>query len=743
MRSNKHLRSLLFSIVFLLAGLLHFSQMDQLGASYRAVAQEAPWEDTYRYPRRTESFIPFIEDRGAVVPDWTQVTFSIFPPVSESGGFSIPPEVLEQLGYDPSLSWEAGQTIDEFLKLGNFQDAGLQLLTLEEIAYSSGLDLSSISLADFEPLQRQTIEDLVLAVPELGELTVGDVQPIFDRLILENPALASLSGTSLSEIITNLDLATLVLGDIDLSPYQLDAIPFLSGTRLENLRDWQGSFLAGIPGLKEVPWSEFPNPLSGAGFVALFDIAYGEKEARRLNTITGSDVEGFEVPCDQDSCPYIELSGPPWLGATAIHGKQWIVGPAQMVKGGHGILSVVNGGKEPTGRHPFGPTFKVVLQQTDESEGLGQFAIYFRYCSGFLGCTPYFIGPVPWMSNHENDIIFVGLTQDLKPPDNIPKNPGLPPGLELPPGAVDPNNPDDVIGSDDCQTYKGVSMGALKEAIAAIESYGGDYSAIGNYTCDKDGLCGRALGKYQFMTYNEHAENRILSRPGGAEFLKRAASPGTSKATLSKEILQYFPPNDQEAARSAWFKELIDRARAEGLSGDDLIARIGEMHNAGLEGRSPKYGKRTVGEYEGALPGVEETCKKQGDCSGRLAHPAPGYPMTSPFGWRIHPISGKARPHNGIDYGTPMGIPIKASDGGTVVYSGNMSGYGKTVDIKHCDGRMTRYAHLSQILVGRGAIKQGQVIANSGSTGFSTGPHLHFEVHVGGKAVNPLTQLGR
>jgi murein DD-endopeptidase MepM/ murein hydrolase activator NlpD len=747
MRLNKHLPSLLFIVGFTLAVLLTCSQVVQLGYSYRVVAQEAPWENIGSYPRHAESFVPFVEERGAVVPDWTQVTFSIFPPVSESGGFSMPREVLEQLGYDPSLSWSAGQTIDQFLKLGNFQDAGLQLLSLEEIAYSSGLDLGSISVADFEPLQWQTIEDLVLAVPELGELTVGDVQPILDRLILENPALSDLSGTSLSEIIANPELASLVLGDIDLSSYSLDGIPFLSSMRLENLRDWQGSFIAGIPGLKEVPWSEFPNPLSGAGFVALFDVAYGEKEALRLNTITGSDVEGFSVPCDQDSCSYIELSGPPRLGATALHGKQWIKGgtspDAQMVRGGHGALALVNGGKEPTGRHPFGPAFKVVLKKTVESIGLGEFAIYFRYCSGFLGCTPYFIGPVPWINQHENDIIFVGLTQDLEPPANIPENPGLPPGFELPPGAVVPSAPDDVVGNDDCQTYKGVSMGALKQAIAAIESYGGDYTAIGNYTCDKDGLCGRALGKYQFMTYNEHARHKILSHPGGAEFLKQAASPGASKAALSKDILKYFPPNEQEAARSAWFKELIDRAKAEGLTEKELIARVGEMHNAGPEGTSPKYGKRTVKEHEEALPRIEENCKKKGDCTGKLIHPAPGYPMTSKIGWRRHPITGRQRLHSGIDYGTPMGTPIRAADGGTVVYSGEKGGYGKTVDIKHCDGRLTRYAHLNQLLVGRGAVKQGQVVGKSGSTGFSTGPHLHFEVYIKDQSVNPLRQLGR
>lgn len=744
---TKHISSLLFIIIFILAGLLHFSQVVQLGSFGLAVAQNAPqelpWDDTYS---DGNSFLPVLEEEGAIMPDLRQLNFSRFPPFEQGGNFPFPPEIIEQIGFDPSFTWQAGETIDQVLKLGNLQDTGVELLSLQEIAYSVGLDLGGISLADFEPLKWQSVEDIVLAIPQLRDLPLQEVLPIYNRLLQEDSSLASLAGTLLGDIVDNpqfKDLIGVVLGDIDLSAYAIDSIPFLSGMRLENLRDWQVSLVAGIPGLAEFPWSEFPNPLSSIGLVALFDIAYGEKEARRVNTITGSDVEGFAVPCNQDSCPYIELSGPPELNAAPLHGKQWIVGPAQMVRGGRGLLAVVNGGKEPTGRHPFGPAFKVVLQKTDESEGAGEFAIYFRYCNGFMGCTPYFIGPVPWFTHHEKDIIFVGLTDAAPIPDNIPENPGLPPGFELPPGEVDPNNPDNVIGSDDCQTYKGVSIGALKEAIAAIESSGGDYSAIGNYTCDKDGLCGRALGKYQFMTYNEHAENRIVARPGGADFLKRAASPGASKAALSREILQYFPPNDQEAARSAWFKELIDRARAEGLSRDDLIARIGEMHNAGLDGSSPKYGKRTVEEYEEALPGVEETCKKQGDCTGKLVNPAPGYPMTSRFGWRIHPISGKARPHNGIDYGTPLGIPIKASDGGTVVFSGNMSGYGYTVDIKHCDGRMTRYAHLSQILVGRGAVAQSQVIGKAGSTGFSTGPHLHFETHVGGKAVNPLTQLGR
>lgn len=743
MRLNKHFWSLLFIIIFALAGLF---QIVQSVNSNRAIAQEAPWENTDRYPQRANSFLPLVEDNGALVPDLSQMDFSKFPPFPQGGNFPFPPEIVEQLGFDPSLIWQAGETIDNILKAGNLQDVGVQLLTLEEIAYAVGLDLGGISLADFEPLKWQSVQDIVLAIPQLRDLPLDDVLPIFDRLLQEDSSIVGLAGTLLGEIIDNPQFEKLIgvaLGDIDLSKYAIEAIPFLSGMRLENLSDWQAAVIAGIPGLGKFPWSEFPNPLSSVGLVALFDVAYGEKESRRLNTITGSDVEGFAIPCNKDSCPYIELSGPPWLNATPLHGKQWIAGPAQEVRGGHGLLALLNGGKEPTGRHPFGSAFKVVLQKTDESEGTGEFAIYFRYCKDFFGCTPYFIGPIPWITNHENDIIFVGLTDAAPVPENIPENPGLPPGFELPPGAVDPNNPDQVIGSDDCQTYKGVSMGALKEAIAVIESYGGDYTAIGQYVCaDKGRNCGRALGKYQFMPYNEYAQSKILGRPGGAGFLRRASSPGTSPTTLQAEILKYFPAEDQEVTYSAWIKGLINRARGAGLTGDELVARVGEMHNAGPDGRSPRYGERTAVEYEKALPAVEEKCNQQGTCTGKLIDPAPGYPLTSPFGWRQHPITGDRRLHSGIDIGTPIGTPIKAADGGTITHSGDMGGYGFVIDINHCDLRSTRYAHNSQLLVGRGTgVKQGQIISKAGTSGNSTGPHLHFEVRIKGNAVDPLTYL--
>jgi murein DD-endopeptidase MepM/ murein hydrolase activator NlpD len=100
--------------------------------------------------------------------------------------------------------------------------------------------------------------------------------------------------------------------------------------------------------------------------------------------------------------------------------------------------------------------------------------------------------------------------------------------------------------------------------------------------------------------------------------------------------------------------------------------------------------------------------------------------------------------HKGIDIAAPIGTPILAAAPGVVVRSGwNSGGYGKLVEIKHTDGTITRYAHNHRLRVQAGqAVEQGQQISDMGSTGFSTGPHLHFEVHPGGKsAVNPIAFL--
>jgi murein DD-endopeptidase MepM/ murein hydrolase activator NlpD len=117
-------------------------------------------------------------------------------------------------------------------------------------------------------------------------------------------------------------------------------------------------------------------------------------------------------------------------------------------------------------------------------------------------------------------------------------------------------------------------------------------------------------------------------------------------------------------------------------------------------------------------------------------------PMSSPFGWRTHPILGYRRLHTGLDFAGSYGSPIRAADTGTVIFSGWYGGYGKTVIINHGNGITTLYGHSSDLYVAEGqTVQRGQAIAAVGSTGLSTGPHLHFEVRKQGTPVNPADYL--
>ncbi|MGB3538995.1 MAG: M23 family metallopeptidase [Mesorhizobium sp.] len=125
-----------------------------------------------------------------------------------------------------------------------------------------------------------------------------------------------------------------------------------------------------------------------------------------------------------------------------------------------------------------------------------------------------------------------------------------------------------------------------------------------------------------------------------------------------------------------------------------------------------------------------------------LANPAPGHVVTSPFGVRTDPIVGTAALHSGMDFRAAVGMEAKVTAAGVVVKAGWNGGYGRMVEVDHGQGYSTRYGHLSQILVKVGdKLKAGDVIGRTGSSGRSTGPHLHYEVRHDGQAVNPLRFL--
>ncbi|QIK38371.1 peptidoglycan DD-metalloendopeptidase family protein [Caldichromatium japonicum] len=118
-----------------------------------------------------------------------------------------------------------------------------------------------------------------------------------------------------------------------------------------------------------------------------------------------------------------------------------------------------------------------------------------------------------------------------------------------------------------------------------------------------------------------------------------------------------------------------------------------------------------------------------------------GY-ISSTYGFRIHPVRHVRQFHSGVDFSSPRGSPIYAVADGIVVFSGWRNGYGKVVDIRHRNGLVTRYAHNSSNLVEEGAwVRQGQQIATVGTTGTTTGPHVHFEVIRNSQTLDPMLYL--
>ena len=127
--------------------------------------------------------------------------------------------------------------------------------------------------------------------------------------------------------------------------------------------------------------------------------------------------------------------------------------------------------------------------------------------------------------------------------------------------------------------------------------------------------------------------------------------------------------------------------------------------------------------------------------TGRLTYPVYG-PISSEFGWRVHPISGTERLHAGMDFAVDYGTPIVAAGSGSVIFSGWYGGYGYAIIVDHGGGITTLYAHADELLVSEGTwVNGGTIIAKVGSTGYSTGPHLHFEVREDGEPVDPRGYL--
>ena len=203
------------------------------------------------------------------------------------------------------------------------------------------------------------------------------------------------------------------------------------------------------------------------------------------------------------------------------------------------------------------------------------------------------------------------------------------------------------------------------------------------------------------------------------------------------------------SAIQSWLRAMGQHVSIQGIHANDKFDIIVE-HRRAADGMSETGGLLFAGLEQGrkelrllkwSLGGKEQffDAAGVGETRGTMKVPVQGH-LTSSFGMRFHPVLGYSRMHKGIDYGAPMGSPIVAATDGVVNFAGWHGGHGNYVQIKQSANMGTGYAHMSRIIAKAGQrVRAGQLIGYVGSTGISTGPHLHFEVFVNNVAVNPAS----
>lgn len=244
----------------------------------------------------------------------------------------------------------------------------------------------------------------------------------------------------------------------------------------------------------------------------------------------------------------------------------------------------------------------------------------------------------------------------------------------------------------------------------------------------------------------------------GIEYLDRVTESGVAAVARFETLL-----GDEErtgAAIEATEAALVDEVASLEAARAELEALEEELEARSEELRAEVERQRTllarveaeIAELEGTLAALEKEedgirsliaarSSSGGRAPGQLVRPVPGV-IESGFGPRFHPILGYSRMHNGLDMHCGSGDAIVAAEAGTVILAGTKGGFGKTIMVDHGGGMVTLYAHQSGYAVSTGdSVGAGQVVGYCGSTGLSTGPHLHFEVRINGDPVNPANYL--
>jgi hypothetical protein len=458
-----------------------------------------------------------------LVPAWEQIGLADLPPIQSSG---------EDFG----RTWRKGQTPDKFLNLGDLANAlEPQVLSLESIGSSlpEPADLSEVRLASFPLAGRQTLAWLADIVPGMQTQIVQD-NSVLNALVSSTAKTVDLSETLGEVLESNPTLRQVQLQEIDLNPYKIRDIPNLAGVYLEKFVGWKDALIKDIPKLGNLPLGAYPIPVEPRGDLALRISEIGvESSPEAQKMLSGSSAYGFEVYCK--NCTSIQLIEEEDSEEEDNVQQQeddqeryyWVGGAFQQLEGGYGCLK---GEKEPTGRHPFGETFKVVLTRLDN--GKVEASAYFRWATD-CGMSAYRIGPVPLITYAEDSILFVGRSINQQERDLAEINPDA--VSDTTRSSVCSESSEEEDSSPNAITVGGVEVRAAADAIAKFFSDAGlNYDSIGTYGCDRD-ICGRRLGKY--AVFSQDNDLRKIVDPKWLDSIE----------SISKsELLDYFPPIQQD-----------------------------------------------------------------------------------------------------------------------------------------------------------------------------------------------------
>lgn len=266
------------------------------------------------------------------------------------------------------------------------------------------------------------------------------------------------------------------------------------------------------------------------------------------------------------------------------------------------------------------------------------------------------------------------------------------------------------------------------------------------------GALGYWLGSHRVSAQQERQAQRLIALEQKSQELERSLRAKQAErdemAALAEarlvELAEELGDRDKELTR-LW--SMIGRTAVESPRRVSLASRAGQRPPQNLQGRYRDLKARLEagGEELSRLSDAATVYhrKRQAELAKRIPSGVPCQgELTSGFGHRLHPVYGIGRQHNGCDFTADYGTPIRATASGTVVSADWLGGYGQTVEIDHGNGLKTLYAHCESLKVKKGqTVRKGQLIATVGTTGLSSGPHCHYEVHKDGKPVDPMAYL--